>query len=52
MAINSVHELIQTVYEEYKKYCEKNNKTAVPCLAVRKDEGISSRKGTINKDEN
>lgn len=50
MAINSVQELIQTVYEEYKKYCEKNNKSPVPCLAVRKDEGISSRKGTINKD--
>jgi hypothetical protein len=50
MAINSVQELIQTVYEEYKKYCEKTNKTPVSCLAIRKDEGISSRKNTINKD--
>ncbi len=52
MAINSVQELIQSVYEEYKKYCERTSKIPVQCLAVRKDEGISSRKNTISKNDN
>jgi hypothetical protein len=51
LAINSVQELIQNVYEEYKKYCDKNNKTPVPALAIRKDEGISSRKSTIKEND-
>lgn len=52
LAINSVQELIHNVYDEYKKYCEKNNKTAVPALAIRKDESISSRKSTIKDIDN
>jgi len=40
--------LVSSVYDEYKKFCEKNNKIAVSCLAVRKEEGISSRKSTVN----
>jgi len=39
--------LVSSVYEEYKKYCEKNNKVLVSCLAIRKEEGISSRKSTV-----
>jgi hypothetical protein len=42
-----VQELVSNVYEEYKKYCEKTNKVPVSCLAIRKEEGISSRKSTI-----
>lgn len=48
MACNLVQELVYTVHEEYKKYCERANKTPVSCLAIRKEEGISSRKNTVN----
>jgi len=43
-ACQLVNELVFTVYEEYKKYCEKTNRTPVPCLALRKEEGMSTRK--------
>jgi len=52
LACNQVQELVSSVYEEYKKFCEKNNKVPVSCLAIRKEEGISSRKNTVtNKQE-
>jgi len=41
-ACNLVQELVYSVYEEYKKYCTKTNKVPVSCLAIRKEEGISS----------
>jgi hypothetical protein len=47
-ACNEVNELVCSVYEEYKKFCEKNNKQLVPCLAIRKEEGISIRKNTLS----
>jgi hypothetical protein len=50
-AINLVNELVASVYDEYKKYCEKNNKTPVPALALKKEEGISSRKSTVSKND-
>jgi hypothetical protein len=49
IACNLVSELVQSVYEEYKKFCEKNNRTPVSCLAIRKEENLSTRK---NKDDN
>jgi hypothetical protein len=36
--------LVASVYEEYKKYCAKINRIPVTCLAIRKEEGISSKK--------
>ena len=51
-ACNEVHELVSSVYEDYKKYCEKNNKPIVPCLAIRKEEGISTRKNTSANNNN
>ena len=48
IACNLVQDLVSNVYEEYKKFCEKNNKTPVSCLAIRREEGISSRKNTMN----
>jgi len=50
VACQLVNELVSTVYEEYKKYCEKTNKTAVPFLAVRKEEGISTRKSNLKSE--
>jgi hypothetical protein len=43
-ACNLVQELVASVYEEYKKYCAKINRIPVTCLAIRKEEGISSKK--------
>jgi hypothetical protein len=37
-----------SVYEDYKKFYEKNNKQIVPFLAIRKEEGISTRKNTLS----
>lgn len=51
LACNQVQELVSNVYEEYKKYCEKTNKIPVACLAIRKEEGISSRKSTVNNNK-
>jgi hypothetical protein len=51
MAIQLVNELVLSVYEEYKKFCDKTGKTPVAFLAIRKEEGISSRKNTISKAE-
>jgi hypothetical protein len=49
MACNLVQELVQTVHEEYKEYCEKIGKTPVSCLAIRKEEGVTSRKSNVSK---
>jgi len=43
-ACNLVQELVASVYEEYKKYCSKINKVPVTCLAIRREEGMSTRK--------
>ena len=51
VAIQLVNELIANVHEEYKKYCDKTGKTAVPVLAIKKEEGISSRKSTVSKND-
>lgn len=40
MASHLVQELIMTVYEEYRKYCEKSNRTFTP-LNIKYDEGVS-----------
>lgn len=39
-ACQLVQDLIATVFEEYKKYCAKQNKTPVPKLALKKEEGL------------
>jgi len=46
-----VQELINNVYEEYKRFCSKNCKLGVSKLKIKKEEGISSRKNTINKND-
>jgi len=51
IACQLVSELVNNVYEEYKKYCEKIGKNCVQVLAVRKEEGISTRKGSNVKPE-
>jgi hypothetical protein len=51
MAIQLVNDLVSSVYEEYKTFCNKVGKTPVSQLAIRKEEGISSRKNT-NRSEN
>jgi len=43
-ACNLVQELINNVFEEYKKYCEKCGKIGVQFLAIRREEGMSTRK--------
>ena len=55
-ACSFVYELIINVYEEYKRYCERNLKTPMENLTVQKIESISSKKNTsnnnnINKDK-
>ncbi len=47
-ACNEVNELVSNVYEDYKKFNEKNNKQIVPYLAIRKEEGNSTRKNTLS----
>ena len=37
-------ELIQNVYEEYKRYCEKNNKDISKNLKIRKTENVTCKK--------
>jgi len=51
MAIQLVNELVLTVFEEYKTFCNKNGKIPVSQLAIRKEEGISSRKSTLSRSE-
>ena len=41
-----MNDLITKIYEEYKKYCEKNGISPVKSLAILKEEGIPSRKGS------
>lgn len=45
MACNLVQDLIGSVNEEYKKYCEKNKKTPVPNLAIKREENAHYSKG-------
>ena len=51
-AINLVQNLINTVYDEYKKYCEKHKKTPVSELAVKIEEGLPIKKNNLNEDNN
>lgn len=39
-----VHELLVNVYEEYKRFCERNYKTPITNLTIQKVECISSRR--------
>ncbi len=51
MACGMVNDLISVVFEDYKKYCEKNKMNSVNVLAIKREEGMSSRKGTMTKVE-
>ena len=51
-ACSFVYELIINVYEEYKRYCERNSKTPMENLTVQKIESISTRKNTSNNNNN
>ena len=46
LACGLVNDLINTVYEEYKKHCYKLNKTPMQKIFRKIEEGISSRKST------
>ena len=50
-ACNLVQNLVTSVQDEYKKFCDRTGKTPVPCLAIRKEEGLSTKKGTSLKSE-
>jgi hypothetical protein len=39
--------LIINVYEEYKRFCERNGKTPTTNLTILKEENISSKKNNI-----
>lgn len=43
-ACKLAQDLINSVSEEYKEYCYKNNKTPLQRIYIKKEEGISSRK--------
>ena len=43
-ACNLVQELIINVYEEFKRFCERNGRTPNTNLTVLKEENISSKK--------
>lgn len=43
-ACNHVQELIMNVYEEYKRFCEKNKKEPKPDLQVKKIETVTGRR--------
>jgi hypothetical protein len=51
-AINLVQNLVNTVFEEYKKFCEKHGKTPVKELAIKIEEGVSTKKNTFNEENN
>jgi len=44
-------DLLNSIYDEYKKAYDKKSKYFIPNLAIKKTEGISSRKSTISKNE-
>ena len=46
-----VHELIINIYEEYKRYCERNGKIPISNLTIQKVESVAIRRtGKIKKD--
>ena len=46
-----VHELIVNIYEEYKRYCERNGKIPISNLTIQKVESVAIRRtGKIKKD--
>jgi hypothetical protein len=47
-ACTLVQELIINIYEEYKRFCERNHKTPISNLSIKKYEGISSNKDSIS----
>ena len=47
-ACKLVEDLINNVYEEYKKYCSKYNKNALSKIYIKKEEGLSVRKSFYN----
>lgn len=51
-ACNSVQELLINIYEEYKRYCERNNKFPVNNLTIQKMESISTRRTKQKEDKN
>ena len=51
-ACSFVYELIINVYEEYKRYCERNSKTPMENLTVQKIESISTKKNTSSNNNN
>ena len=44
IACNHVQELIMNVYEEYKRFCEKNKKEPKPDLQIKKIETVTGRR--------
>jgi phage host-nuclease inhibitor protein Gam len=44
VACNHVQELIMNVYEEYKRYCEKNKKEPRQELSIKKIETVTGRR--------
>jgi len=50
-ACSLVQELIINIYEEYKRYCERNTKTPISALNIKKYEGIYSRRDTYNSND-
>ena len=49
-ACNFVHELIINIYEEYKRFCERNGKIPISNLTIQKVESIAiGRRGKIKK---
>lgn len=47
-ACGLVQDLINSVFEEYKKYCYKVGKTPVSKFVIKKEEGLSNKKGFTN----
>jgi hypothetical protein len=52
IAGNLVQELMTNVYEEYKRFCERNCKVPVNNLTIQKEESISNRRSTGSNKNN
>ncbi len=50
-ACSLVQELLINIYEEYKRFCERNNKIPISSLNIKKLEGIYSRRDTHSPNE-
>ena len=48
-ACNLVQELIVNIYEEFKRFCDRNGRTPSTNLTILKDENISSKKNNNNQ---